>query len=875
MDSNDLGAVVGIGGDAKDLEKALKGALAQLDKFYQWQQDRMSTEQAQEKANADKFAQLQQNKIDKLRQYMSSEQQMEEIDKERQSSLLKSIEFRKNYNKYIQDTIDANNKEAESIANSAYKAQEAFKTVESSNENFLRSWKITVISINQTFNIIRRMALYAKEGFDELLKASSFQEQLNGLNAWGKQFNTTAPEILVNTNKITNGLISMQETARLSGASLRAGMSPEQFNQLIHNAEQLSHVWGVTVPEAYDKLFNAISGGRAVSLKQMGFIVDFANDIELVEGKEAQLMSTMDKRAQFQERLNVVDKEANRQILELGDTTDSLHTEMVQLTTSLNNVKTEALLTVGTFADLATKSGDSEGAIHKLATRIFDAVPIFGAIRQELGYIREGIQWLGDSSHYGGFLEFLDKIRHGFSGANKEEEIPTGVSGYMDMIKEQAKDIVPAHNLLIEEERKWASKVDEIDADKYDKQVERLKKEIADDNARMDKLHISAEERKKIIAEQNRALADLQAQADQQRADAENKAEEKRLREQAVIHDHELVMIKRRQDEIARFDREDQQLHDDELRMRERRISEQNRLEKELFEDEVHGIEEATKMENAWIEQQIKGYKDLRKEKEDALQLGILSGAVGRLGASQEGLGILEREKQSIEELLGLISKDSEKYEQVHALLVEINFEIDKWKIKQQELTGTFSEGFAKEIKKWLDSVSTQFENGVAVAKATADGMSNAFQSGFFDAMQGKFKGFASYFQSFIASIEQAISKMLADKLVSQILGGFSNLFNAGGGGSSASSGLGDFGSVVSGLGSGGATTAYASRDFATPTSFASRNSAPQINLTIHNVADANDIVASQEDVINSMFVRDYGRRGGTRQILKLRGVPT
>ena len=109
----------------------------------------------------------------------------------------------------------------------------------------------------------------------------------------------------------------------------------------------------------------------------------------------------------------------------------------------------------------------------------------------------------------------------------------------------------------------------------------------------------------------------------------------------------------------------------------------------------------------------------------------------------------------------------------------------DAKKLASGGMETSFMKGMQDISKTWTD----KSKNMVQVGTDTANAMQQGFSSIFFDTMQGKFKGLASYINSFMASVEQSVSNLLSK----QLAGGLMNAFgSSGGGGSSALSGIGN-----------------------------------------------------------------------------------
>lgn len=116
-----------------------------------------------------------------------------------------------------------------------------------------------------------------------------------------------------------------------------------------------------------------------------------------------------------------------------------------------------------------------------------------------------------------------------------------------------------------------------------------------------------------------------------------------------------------------------------------------------------------------------------------------------------------------------------------------------------RERTGTYGQGMAEGFRRFNDDSRTFFQQGLDMARTTADGMEQAFSDGFFDVMQAKFNNLGQYVLNFLQAIQRAIANFLAQQatnaLISNIGSWATTLFgatNAGGGSTpSGPSGIG------------------------------------------------------------------------------------
>lgn len=108
------------------------------------------------------------------------------------------------------------------------------------------------------------------------------------------------------------------------------------------------------------------------------------------------------------------------------------------------------------------------------------------------------------------------------------------------------------------------------------------------------------------------------------------------------------------------------------------------------------------------------------------------------------------------------------------------------------EVNGTFSQGFKSGLSDITQNTLSTFQVGKQAADITARGMSQGFQSFFFDIMNGKIKSLKDGFKSLlsmVSSIMSQIASMMATKAIMSLIGGLAGAGSGIGGGASAGGG--------------------------------------------------------------------------------------
>lgn len=121
-------------------------------------------------------------------------------------------------------------------------------------------------------------------------------------------------------------------------------------------------------------------------------------------------------------------------------------------------------------------------------------------------------------------------------------------------------------------------------------------------------------------------------------------------------------------------------------------------------------------------------------------------------------------------------------------------------KLQARDLSDDMAGGFVEGMQQYLDGLGGRFKQMTDLAKATADGMQQAFSDFFFDAMQGKLKNLGDYITSFINSVQRAVANMLAQMAAEGLIKSVGSFFGTAIGGGSTSGGGGGGGSSSPGM---------------------------------------------------------------------------
>jgi len=188
--------------------------------------------------------------------------------------------------------------------------------------------------------------------------------------------------------------------------------------------------------------------------------------------------------------------------------------------------------------------------------------------------------------------------------------------------------------------------------------------------------------------------------------------------------------------------------------------------------------------------------------KKKLIEIGAERGEMTELEARQKELS-LEQEIQEVRiENLRAKYKDAEKDAEKLSILSEIAAQekeilaiAEERRRVDEEMHGTLGDGLTEGLRKYRSETKTTFQQGVEIARQTAQGMEQAFEDFFFDAFEGKLKTLSDWITSFLSSVRRALAQALGQSTTSWISTGINSLIQGiVGGGSLPQSATGSVG---------------------------------------------------------------------------------
>ena len=223
-------------------------------------------------------------------------------------------------------------------------------------------------------------------------------------------------------------------------------------------------------------------------------------------------------------------------------------------------------------------------------------------------------------------------------------------------------------------------------------------------------------------------------------------------------------------------------------------IQDETKLTKELGEIWFEGVITYEEYQRRLKEIEKKGSRERAKireefelqqlESESRRRLALLDLAEKEMSISKEDIArgrIAEYEKmlsyyENIRQK-AIEAGDITARIQAEDKIAEINTKLNELNMTMKELTGSFTEGWARGLTEYLYNLKTTFQLARDMAVDTAQAMQQAFSDFFFDAFEGKMKSLADYLNSFLSSVKRALANVLGQQVTGAIVRGIGGFF--------------------------------------------------------------------------------------------------
>lgn len=128
--------------------------------------------------------------------------------------------------------------------------------------------------------------------------AATFEETISRLNFQLAAHGSQASELIPIMQRLTNGQLSLANSAKMASAGLAAGLNVDQIKRFTEFADAAADVMGTDIPQAFDQMVKAMASGRTGMLKQLGIVVDLDQEVQrLAVSARSAAQVTLDKKA--------------------------------------------------------------------------------------------------------------------------------------------------------------------------------------------------------------------------------------------------------------------------------------------------------------------------------------------------------------------------------------------------------------------------------------------------------------------------------------------------------------------------------------------------------------------------------------------------
>ncbi len=206
------------------------------------------------------------------------------------------------------------------------------------------------------------------------------------------------------------------------------------------------------------------------------------------------------------------------------------------------------------------------------------------------------------------------------------------------------------------------------------------------------------------------------------------------------------------------------------------------------IDNTIEEIEYSKRLSEARRDGELKTLEAELSLKKKLIEIGLERGEMTQLQAKQKELDLEEHIQKVRIENLRLKYREAEKDAEKISILAEIAAQeqeilaIAAQRARtEQEMYGSLEEGLSEGLKKYTSETRTSFQQGVEIARQTAQGMDQAFSDLFFDSFQGKLGSLWDHVKAFLTSVQRALANSLGQQSTSFITKAVSSLFSSGG----------------------------------------------------------------------------------------------
>ena len=253
-----------------------------------------------------------------------------------------------------------------------------------------------------------------QQAFAALNAAARAEQTIAGVNALATAIGESGPKVLARLQEITNGQLSLVQSAELANIALSSGFSTEQIEGLTQVGVKASRALGRDLTDSVQRLLRGVSKLEPELLDELGIFTRIEPAAEAFAasiGKVASSLTAFEKRQAF---ANAAITEGNNKFGDVDSEAETAAASLEKLVATLSDIATAAGQLI---ANVIQPLVDALGApVTAIATFGILAKTVFGTAIRELGKsadeFTDRARFLGDT--------VTEKLEKTFGSAGKQ-----------------------------------------------------------------------------------------------------------------------------------------------------------------------------------------------------------------------------------------------------------------------------------------------------------------------------------------------------------------------------------------------------------------------------------------------------------------------
>lgn len=138
--------------------------------------------------------------------------------------------------------------------------------------------------IQNSWVVVAAKAFAAEQAFlrvwESAKRGADFEESLDRLNTQMRQWNSNASIMMNEMRNVSNGQLSMANSAQLASRALAMGLNPDQIRTFTQAADLLGDVMGTDLKSGFDTILQGLTTGRTQMLANIGVHLDLEKEVK-------------------------------------------------------------------------------------------------------------------------------------------------------------------------------------------------------------------------------------------------------------------------------------------------------------------------------------------------------------------------------------------------------------------------------------------------------------------------------------------------------------------------------------------------------------------------------------------------------------------